>query len=58
MGQGVTEQHPHSEEFLVRDVTRLVHWINKQGYEVELADSILRVLEEPVPDLESLPGVD
>ncbi|MBO96718.1 MAG: serine protein kinase RIO [Euryarchaeota archaeon] len=58
VGQGVTEQHPHSEEFLVRDVTRLVHWINKQGYEVELADSILRVLEEPVPDLESLPGVD
>ena len=58
VGQGVTEQHPHSEEFLVRDVTRLVHWISKQGYEVELADSILRVLEEPVPDLESLPGVD
>ena len=58
VGQGVTEQHPHSEEFLVRDVTRLVHWINKQGYEVELADSILRVLEEPVPELQPLPGGD
>jgi len=58
VGQGVTDQHPHSEEFLVRDVTRLVHWISKQGYDVELADCMLRVLEEPVPELKPLPGGD
>lgn len=58
VGQGVTDQHPHSEEFLVRDVTRLVHWINKQGYNVDLAECMLRVLEEPVPKLEPLPGGD
>ena len=58
VGQGVTDQHPHSEEFLVRDVSRLVHWINKQGYDVELADCMLRVLEEPVPELQPLPGGD
>ena len=56
VGQGVTDQHPHSEEFLVRDVSRLVHWISKQGYDVELADCMLRVLEEPVPELQPLPG--
>lgn len=58
VGQGVTDQHPHSEEFLVRDVSRLVHWISKQGYDVELADCMLRVLEEPVPELQPLPGGD
>ena len=58
VGQGVTDQHPHSEEFLVRDVTRLVHWINKQGYNVDLAECMLRVLEEPVPKLEPLLGGD
>ena len=58
VGQGVTNQHPHAEEFLVRDVTRLVKWINKQGFEAELAESMLRVLDEPVPDLPELPGGD
>ena len=58
VGQGVTDQHPHSEEFLVRDVSRLVHWISKQGYDVELAECMLRVLEEPVPKLQPLPGGD
>ena len=58
VGQGVTHQHPHAEEFLVRDVTRLVKWINKQGFEADLADSMLRVLDEPVPELPELPGGD
>ena len=49
VGQAVVSAHPSSNEFLVRDVTRLVEWINRQGYEVNLADSLLRVLEEPVP---------
>ena len=58
VGQSVTKQHPHSEEFLVRDVTRLVQWINKQGYNVDLGESLLRVLEDPVPTLPSLSGGD
>ena len=54
VGQAVVSAHPSSNEFLVRDVTRLVEWINRQGYEVNLADSLLRVLEEPVPIYQSL----
>ena len=54
VGQAVVSAHPSSNEFLVRDVTRIVQWINRQGYEVNLADSLLRVLEEPVPTYPSL----
>ena len=54
----MTKQHPHSEEFLVRDVTRLVQWINRQGYNADLGESLLRVLEDPVPTLPSLSGGD
>jgi len=57
-GQAVVSAHPSSNEFLVRDVTRLVEWINRQGYEVNLADSLLRVLEEPVPTYPPLSGGD
>ena len=56
VGQAVVSAHPSSNEFLVRDVTRIVQWINRQGYEVNLADSLLRVLEEPVPTYPSLSG--
>ena len=58
VGQAVVSAHPSSNEFLVRDVTRLVQWINRQGYEVNLADSLLRVLEEPVPKYPPLSGGD
>ncbi|MCH2638892.1 MAG: serine protein kinase RIO [Candidatus Thalassarchaeum sp.] len=58
VGQAVVSAHPSSNEFLVRDVTRIVQWINRQGYEVNLADSLLRVLEEPVPTYPSLSGGD
>lgn len=58
VGQAVVSAHPSSNEFLVRDVTRLVEWINRQGYEVNLADSLLRVLEEPVPTYPALSGGD
>ena len=58
VGQAVVSAHPSSNEFLVRDVTRIVQWINRQGYEVNLADSLLRVLEEPVPTSTSLSGGD
>ena len=49
VGQAVVSAHPSSNEFLVRDVTRLVQWINRQGFDIQLADALLRVLEEPVP---------
>lgn len=58
VGQAVVGAHPSSNEFLVRDVTRLVEWINRQGFEINLADSLLRVLEEPVPTYQSLSGGD
>ena len=58
VGQAVVSAHPSSNEFLIRDVTRIVQWINRQGYEVNLADSLLRVLEEPVPIYPSLSGGD
>ena len=58
VGQAVVSAHPSSNEFLVRDVTRIVQWINRQGYEVNLADSLLRVLEEQVPTYPSLSGGD
>ena len=44
--------------FHQRGVTRLVKWINKQGFEADLAESMLRVLDEPVPELPELPGGD
>ena len=58
VGQAVVSAHPSSNEFLIRDVTRIVQWINRQGYEVNLADSLLRVLEELVPTYPSLSGGD
>tara|TARA_B100000459_G_C8573643_1_gene199901 strand:- start:760 stop:1122 length:363 start_codon:yes stop_codon:yes gene_type:complete len=45
VGQGVVQHHPKAKEFLVRDVTRLVEWANKNGIEVELADAMYDVLE-------------
>lgn len=58
VGQSVTRQHPSSDEFLIRDVTRLVDWINRQGHSVDLAESLARVLDDPVPSLPSLSGGD
>ncbi len=45
VGQGVVQSHPKSEEFLVRDVTQLVRWANRNGIEVELAEALYDVLE-------------
>ncbi len=58
VGQAVTNQHPNAQEFLVRDVTRLTEWINRQGFDVKLADCLVRVLDDPVPFLSPLPGGD
>ena len=45
VGQAVVQSHPKSLEFLVRDVTRLVEWANKNGVEIELAEAMFDVLE-------------
>ena len=45
VGQAVVQSHPKSQEFLVRDVTRLVEWANKNGLDVELAEAMYDVLE-------------
>ena len=58
VGQGVTTRHPSAREFLVRDVTRLTEWIGRQGHEVSVAESLVRVLDDPVPELASLPSGD
>jgi RIO kinase 1 len=58
VGQAVVEQHPSSKEFLVRDVTRTVEWANRNGMSADTAESLLRVIEDPVPNLEPLPGLD
>lgn len=45
-GQAVVDSHPKAKEFLVRDVTRLVQWAQKNGIEVEIADAMLYVITE------------
>ena len=45
VGQGVIQHHPKAKEFLVRDVTRLVEWANKNGIDITLADAMYDVLE-------------
>ena len=45
VGQAVVESHPRSQEFLVRDVTRLVEWANKAGLEIDLAEAMFDVLD-------------
>ena len=44
MGQAVTKAHPNAEEFLVRDVTRLVEWAKRQGVDVDVAEAMANVL--------------
>ena len=44
MGQSVAKGHPNAEEFLVRDVTRLVEWAQKNGVDVDIAEAMANVL--------------
>ena len=44
VGQAVTKAHPNAEEFLVRDVTRLVEWAKRQGVDVDVAEAMANVL--------------
>ena len=57
-GQAVVTRHPSAKEFLVRDVTRLTEWARRQGHDVDVPQSLVRVLDGPVPDLPELPSVD
>ena len=50
-GQAVTTRHPSAREFLVRDVTRLTEWARRKGHSAEVADSLVRVLDGPLPEL-------
>lgn len=50
-GQAVTTRHPSAKEFLVRDVTRITEWASRRGLEATVAESLVRVLDGPVPDL-------
>jgi RIO kinase 1 len=52
VGQGVVESHPKAQEFLVRDVTRLVEWGEKEGLEVNLAEAMYDVLNMDLGDVE------
>ena len=45
VGPAVVQSHPKSQEFLVRDVTRLVEWAKKSGLNIELAEAMYDVLE-------------
>ena len=54
VGQGVVSQHPKSQEFLVRDVTRLVEWATKNGIDTSLAEAMYEVLEMDLSHVEML----
>mgnify|MGYP004237799469 FL=1 len=54
MGQGVVDSHPKAQEFLVRDVTRLVEWGQKNGLDVVLADAMYDVLNMDLSDVEQV----
>ncbi len=44
VGQAVIQSHPKAQEFLIRDVTRLVEWANKNGIDIDLAEAMYDVL--------------
>lgn len=54
VGQGVVDSHPKSQEFLVRDVTRLVEWGVKNNLEVNLAEAMYEVLNMDLSHIEQI----
>ena len=54
VGQAVVQSHPKSQEFLVRDVTRLVEWANKAGLDTDLAEAMYDVLEMDLSHIEEI----
>ncbi len=53
VGQAVVDSHPRAQEFLVRDVTRLVQWAQKMGVECDVTETLLDVLEMDLSHLSS-----
>lgn len=51
VGQAVALAHPHSQEFLVRDIERLVTWAKSNGIETSVADILYDVLNTPPEEL-------
>ena len=51
VGQGVAESHPMAKEFLVRDVTRVVQWANRNGVELDVAEAMFDVLNMDTNEL-------
>ena len=45
VGQSVSIRHPRAEEWLIRDVEKLVHWANKCGLVTSLEEILAHVLE-------------
>jgi RIO kinase 1 len=58
VGQGVVESHPKAQEFLVRDVTRLVEWAQKEGLDLTLAEAMYDVLNMDLSNVEQQPVSD
>ena len=54
VGQGVVDSHPKAQEFLVRDVTRLVEWGQKNDLDVDLAGAMYEVLNMDLSDVEQV----
>ena len=58
VGQAVVDSHPKAQEFLVRDVTRLVEWGQKNGLDVDLAGAMYEVLNMDLSDVEQIELVE
>jgi RIO kinase 1 len=58
VGQAVVDSHPKAQEFLVRDVTRLVEWGQKNGLDVDLAGAMYEVLNMDLSDVEQVELVE
>ncbi|MAE78697.1 MAG: serine protein kinase RIO [Euryarchaeota archaeon] len=54
VGQAVIQTHPKAQEFLVRDVTRLVEWGNKNGIQTTLAEAMYEVLNMNLDHVEQM----
>ena len=55
VGQAVVQSHPKSQEFLVRDVTRLLNGQIKMDLNVELAEAMYDVLEMDLSHIDMKP---
>ena len=51
VGQAVSIQHPKAQEFLVRDIDRLVSWGKSQGLEVSTAAALYDILNTEPDEL-------